>query len=208
MLGQLVAAEGGLAAPDREQNISRHAELLLDRGERAAVLGAELLGLFGKPRDIRFLEVVGRRLHELGLSARRRALPARKIEIGQRQIGLDPAGRGIKCTARNSHALRLRPQISEPLLKQRIRGRHRRRGGGRPQPEREAKQPIFLQSTHCSIALSIGPSTSQLEPPGRSPARHRSLATIRPQPALTGTAKKRRRYGVFHAAGAARNRLP
>ena len=54
------------------------------------MLGREFFRLLGKARDGRLFDVVGRRLHELGLPTRRHALPTRKIEVGQRQIGLEP----------------------------------------------------------------------------------------------------------------------
>jgi hypothetical protein len=91
--------------------------LLLDRGERARVLGGELFRLLGKMRDARFPDVIGRRLHELGLPARRRAFPAGKIKIGQREVGLERARRRIECRARNAKRLRLRPQLLQPFLK-------------------------------------------------------------------------------------------
>ena len=126
VLGQLVGAERGLAAPDRQQHVAGHAELLLDRRQRAFVLDGELLGLRGQPRDVRVLDVVGRRLHELGLAGRRPAGAARNIEVRQRQIGLHAADRRIESLARNAHGLRLRPQRFEPALKRRFRGQSRR----------------------------------------------------------------------------------
>ena len=88
ILGQLIAAKGGLAAPDREQHIARDAELLLDGAQRRVVIGRELLALLGEPRDRRLAHVIGRRLHELGLRRRRR-LAARNLKIRQRQVRLD-----------------------------------------------------------------------------------------------------------------------
>ena len=99
VLRQLVAAESGLAAPDRQQDIARNAVLLLDRRKRAAVLGREFLRLLGEPGDTGLADVIGGRLHELGLSARRRAGPSGQIKVGQRQIGLDPADRHIESPA-------------------------------------------------------------------------------------------------------------
>src|SRR5260370_37617819 len=81
VLRQLVAAERGLAAPNRKQDVSGHTELLLDRGERARVLGGELFRLLGEMRDRGLPDVIGRRLHEFRLPTRRRAFPAGKIKI-------------------------------------------------------------------------------------------------------------------------------
>ena len=149
------------------------------------MLGGELLGLLGEPRNVRLLEVVGRRLHELRLSARRRSLPARKIEIGQRQIGLEPARRRIEGPARDAHALRLRPQHlratsgtsgSAAAMAGTAADAHSERQGGSTHPQSHAS----LDSSHRPTRVSTAPSCRP---------RHRSLATIRPPPALTGTAK-------------------
>jgi hypothetical protein len=147
VLGQLVGAEVRLAAPDRQQHIARHPGLLLDRGQRASVLGRELLRLPRHARDIRFLDVVGRRLHELGLAARRCTLAARQVEIGQRQIGFDPARRRVERVARNAERLGLRPQIGKPFLKAGIGGR-RGRGGERHKTRTEKNCRISAKATH------------------------------------------------------------
>src|SRR5262249_53194921 len=154
-LRQLVAAERGLASPDREQHIAGHAELLFDGGERGAVLDGELLSLLGEPRDVGLLDVVGRRLDELGLPARRRAFPARQIEVGQRQIGLEPAGGRIEGAARDPHARGLRPQIVQPFAERRIdRRAPRRRGRYRKKPDGQQDRCTSLQSTHRAMTLS------------------------------------------------------
>src|SRR5262249_25059664 len=191
--------ERRLATPDREQDISRHAELLLDRGEGAAVLSGELFALRGEVCDVCFLDVVGWRLHELGLPARRR-LPAGKIEIGQRQIGLEPARRGVECRARDAERLCLRPDLLQPPVKCGV-GCLRRRDGGCHKPETHKYRCIVANSTHCLLALSILPRQ-----PGSDP-----LLAIRcndsTPPSVNKSAKKRPRYGAADAAGAAGNRL-
>ena len=60
VVGQLVGAVGGLARPDREHHIRRHAELALDPGERRAVLYRQPLALLGEPRNRRLGNVVRR----------------------------------------------------------------------------------------------------------------------------------------------------
>jgi cold shock CspA family protein/ribosome-associated translation inhibitor RaiA len=153
VLRQLVAAERGLAPPDREEDIARHAELLLDRGKRPGMLGGELFALRGEVGDVRLLDVVGRRLHEFSLPARRRAFPARKIEIRQRQIRLDPARRRIEGPARDAQRLRLRPQVLEPFLKARISRSCRGERGCR-KPKTHDDSCIRTNSTHVT-ALSF-----------------------------------------------------
>ncbi len=163
ILRQPVAAECRLATPDREQDISRHAELLLDCGERAAVLGGELFALLGKVRDVRLLDVVGRRLHEFSLPARRRALPARKIEIGQRQIGLEPARRRVEGRARDTERLRLRPDLLQPPVKCRV-GCLRRHDSRCRKPGTHKYRCIIANSTHCLLALSMCRENSEADP--------------------------------------------
>src|SRR5439155_10997659 len=117
VLRQSISAERGLAAPNRKQDVSGDAKLLLDAGECARVLGGELFRLCGKVSDRGLLDVVGRRLHELGLPARRRAFPAGKIKIGQREIGLERARRRVERRPRNTERFRLGPELLQPLLK-------------------------------------------------------------------------------------------
>ena len=76
----------------------------------------ELLALRGEPRDRAFAHVVRRRLHELGL-LRRRVGAARHGEIGQRQIGLEPARRRIEGRARDAELLRLGPERLQEFAK-------------------------------------------------------------------------------------------
>jgi hypothetical protein len=90
---QLVTAIGGLAAPDREDHAGRHAEALLDFGQRRAMLRRELLAAVGKPGERQLADVVRGRLDELRLPGWRPALPARQIEIGQRHVRLKPVDR-------------------------------------------------------------------------------------------------------------------
>src|SRR5262249_49659311 len=150
VLRQLVAAGRGLAAPNRKQDVSRHAELLLNRRERARVLGGELFRLLGKIGDRGLLDVVGRRLHELGLPARRRAFPAGKIKIGQREGGLERARGRVECRARNGERLRLRPELLQPLLKARI-GCPRTWERGKPRTCEDRRIPA--KSTHDCFLL-------------------------------------------------------
>jgi hypothetical protein len=67
VVAELVAAIGGLAPPDRQDDPGWHAVLLLDRGERRAVLIVELAALRGEVRKRPLAHVVGRRLHEFRL---------------------------------------------------------------------------------------------------------------------------------------------
>jgi len=46
------------------------------------VLRGELFGFTGESGDIRLLDVIGRRLHEFGLAARRRAFATGQVEVG------------------------------------------------------------------------------------------------------------------------------
>ena len=156
---QLVAAKRGLAAPDRQDHVRRHAEFLLDGGEHGTVLGGEFLAALGKPRDGPFADVVGRGLDEFGLPARRLALAARQVEIGQLQIGLDPLHRGIEGLARDAHGLRLRPQALDPSRKGRI-GRGASRRGREPG---RSDQQAFDQGT-CGAA---GIDTHHFDGPDR-----------------------------------------
>jgi hypothetical protein len=100
------------------------------------VLGGEFLGVFGEPPDRAFPDVVGGRLHELGLSALGARAP-RQIEIGQREIGLEAADGFIEGAARDTHGLRLRPKLLQPFLEPDVGRRCRRRckehGGRRHQ---------------------------------------------------------------------------
>ena len=118
----LGVAEVGLAAPDREQHRPRHAELLFDRGERRGVLGAKLRAFRGEAGHVRLLEIIGRRLDELGLPALRRLGAPGDREIGQRQIGLEPLGCGIEGRPADPHRLRIRPRAGKPLLERGIGG--------------------------------------------------------------------------------------
>ncbi len=199
VLRQPVAAERGLTAPDREQDISRHAVLLLDRAQRAAVLGGELFALLGEIRDVRLLDVVGGRLHEFGLPARRR-LPAGKIEIGQRQIGLEPARRRVECRPRDAKRLCLRPDLLEPALKRGVGGLRRRENGCR-KPGTHKYRRIIANSTHCPLALSV-----RRQNPAPDPLLAIRCNDSRPL-GVNKSAKKRLRYGAADAAGAAGNRL-
>jgi hypothetical protein len=153
VLRQPVAAERGLAAPDREQHVARHAELVLDRRERTGVLGGELLGLRRQVRDAGLADVGGRRLHELRLPARRRAFAPGQLEIGQRQIRLKPARRRLERAARNPERLRLRPELLQPFLKAGI-GRHRRGNARCRKPADHDDARIVSKSTHDLLALS------------------------------------------------------
>ena len=129
---QLVAPEIGLATPDREHDWTRHPKLLFDPGERVAMRGRERASMFGKPRQRFLVEIIRRRLHELGLSGRRLVGPARNDEIGQRQIGLEPARCLVKDLARNAELLRLRPQCAQPSLESwigRLRGGRQHKKG-------------------------------------------------------------------------------
>ena len=69
---EFISAERGFAPPDRQHDLRRHAELLLDAGKRRAVLIEQLTALRGQVRERQLAQVLGRRLHELGLAARRR----------------------------------------------------------------------------------------------------------------------------------------
>ena len=117
ILRQLVGSEGRLASPDREQHISRHPELLLNGSQRAAVLGCKLLRLFRQMSDVALLDVIGGGLHEFRLPAGRGALPAGKIEVGKREIGLDALRRRLEGPARDPERLGIRPQTLQPALK-------------------------------------------------------------------------------------------
>ena len=120
LLRQLVVAEVRLASPDREEHVAGNAELLLDGRERSVVLRRKLLTSLCEARNARFPDIVGRRLHELGLSTRRRALPSRQIEVRQRKIWLHSLRRRIEGPPRYAERLRLRPETLQPPLKQRI----------------------------------------------------------------------------------------
>ena len=90
VVGQLVMAEIGLAAPDREHHRAGHAELLLDPFERRGVLRAQLRALGGEARNVGLLEIVGRRLDELGLAALRRLGRPGMARSGSERSGSRP----------------------------------------------------------------------------------------------------------------------
>ena len=77
----------------REQNVARHAELLLDRRQRAAVFRGQFLSALSQARNVALLYVVRWRLHELRLPAGGRALSARQIEVRQGEVRLN----GVRC---------------------------------------------------------------------------------------------------------------
>ena len=148
---QLVAAVSGLAAPDRQQHRGLHAELPLDRIERRAVRVEEFLALGGEPRDRALAHIIGRRLHELRL-LRRLVGPPRQREIGQRQIGFEPARRRIECRTRDAELLRLRPQRLQELLERRVGARRRAEQSGGHDQDRtnpRAKGIMCDQSRGC-----------------------------------------------------------
>ena len=85
----------GLARPDRQHHIAGHAEHLLDARQRVAVLRGEFLALRGEARECRLAQILRRRLHEFRL-LRRGFGAAGQREIGQPEIGLEPANAGIE----------------------------------------------------------------------------------------------------------------
>jgi hypothetical protein len=174
--------------------------LLLDGGERARVLGGEFFRLPGKARDICFFDVIGGRLHELRLPARRRALAPRNSEIRQRQIGLEPARCRIEGLARHAERLRLRPQVLEPFLKRRI-SRPCRGGCGQCEPDTHEDSCAVANSSHVTLL-----SFRLLATSGAIRAR-RSAATIQGRRTLLGMPKKRPRYGAADASGTAGDRF-
>ena len=115
----LLAAVIGLARPDRQHHGAGHAELALDARQRVLVLRGECFALRGQAREGRLAQILPRRLHEFGL-LRRRLLAAGDVEIGQRQIRLEPARRGIEDGARDAERLRVRPGRLQPLLERRV----------------------------------------------------------------------------------------
>ena len=147
IMGQIVVAEIGLAAPDRQHHAARHPESLLDRRKRGTVLIAQLLALRGEARNRALLEVVGGSLDELGLAALRRFGPTRNGEIGQRQVRLQPTRRLIE--GRSRHAEPLPPQAR---CRRAIAGK-RRRHGRRPPGAKGA--PRARASTGSGQALSM-----------------------------------------------------
>ena len=74
----------GLAPEDGEQDRRVDAELLLDRTQRRAVLVEQLATVGGEAGDGPLLEVVCRRLHELGLPPLRPFRPAGQDQVGER----------------------------------------------------------------------------------------------------------------------------
>ena len=88
--------------PDREHDMWRHAELALDAEKRGAMLVEQLAALRREACEHRLAQVIRRRLHKLGLTTRRRFRPAGNDEVGQRQVGLQPAGRGIEGRTRDA----------------------------------------------------------------------------------------------------------
>ena len=113
---QPVGAKIGLAAPDRQQHVARHPELLFDRLERRAILLAQLRAARRKPGNGRLLEIIGRGLDKLRLAALRRLGTARNGEIGQAIVGLKAAGRRVEGRPGDPDRLRPRPHSAEPLL--------------------------------------------------------------------------------------------
>ena len=78
-----------------QSSVSGHAELPLDRRQGGAILAREFAPLLGKPGNAGLLDVIGRRLHELGLAWRRAGGAAGQIEVRQCEIGLEGAAQGI-----------------------------------------------------------------------------------------------------------------
>ncbi len=85
----MFAAVVGLARPDRQHDVARHAELFFDARERALVLRGELLALRGQALEGRLAQILPGRLHEFGL-LRRLLGAAGDGEIGQRESGSRP----------------------------------------------------------------------------------------------------------------------
>jgi hypothetical protein len=71
-------------------------------------------------------------LNEFGL-ARRDSRLAGEVEVGKREVRLDPTRRQVEGRARHADLLRLRPQRREPLGEGRV-------GGGGGGGEREAEE--------------------------------------------------------------------
>ena len=123
VMRELVRAIGGLAAPDREHDFRRHAEALLDRAQRDAMVGGELAALIGEARQRDFAQVIRRHLDEFGLAAGLSVRAASDHEIGQLEVRLQAARHGFEGRARHAERLRPRPQAFEPARKRGIRGR-------------------------------------------------------------------------------------
>jgi hypothetical protein len=115
IIGLLVAAVIGFTAPDRQHDAGRHVEALLDPGKRVVILLHQPLPFFGQPRDARFLEIIRRHLHELGLRRRAGGRAPRQDQIRQFVIRLETARLAVERRARHPGGLRLRPQRGDEL---------------------------------------------------------------------------------------------
>src|SRR5262249_9120188 len=127
-----------------------NAELFFNRGQGRTVVGSKLSCALGHPGNVRLLDVVRRRLDELRLSRRRRALTAGNIEIGKREIGFHSLRCCFEGSARDPQRLRLRPQALQPSLEQRVGCRARRIRAHPCEEDAETKMEhrISAQWTH------------------------------------------------------------
>ena len=115
IIGQRVAAEIGLAAPDRQHNGCGDAEARFDRVQCVPVFLRQPLPLGRKPRDGRFLDVVGGHLHELGLRQRAGSGTSGQDQIGQLVVGLKASRLGIERRARDAGSLRFGPERGDEI---------------------------------------------------------------------------------------------
>ena len=143
--------------------------------KRRAVLVEELRPSRGEPLDRRLFEVVGRRLHEFRLPGPRLGA-AGNDEIGQRQIGLEPARRHVERRARDAERLRLRPQRLQ-------------------ESTGSAASACVCVVTPARIrSAAQRKKRNDSHRPGLSPARRPNASVTRP-----GLARRPRRHGLLKA---------
>ncbi len=99
--------------------------------------------MLGQPRDARFLEVVGRHLHELGLRRRAGRGTARQNQIRQLVIGLEIARFGIEGCPRDARRLRLGPERGDELGEGGIGGMRSRNARHKNHRERDKRGSHF-----------------------------------------------------------------
>ena len=136
---RLVCAESRLAAPDAQHHMARDTELALDFRERCLVLREQLAALCGEALELRGIEILDRRLGELGLILAERPRLTGQDEIGQRQVGNDTTKGRIEGSAGYTGGASLRPKRLDPGAEFFIRrgARARAKETGKPQGEQQ-----------------------------------------------------------------------
>ncbi len=111
--GVLLGAVGGLAAPDGDEDVAVDAGRFLDGDDLGLVLLQERAPLRAEVGEILWVQVLHRRLGELGLPGAVVALAPLDDEIGQRKVGGEALESRVEGGARDAERLRIGPQAVE-----------------------------------------------------------------------------------------------